>query len=218
MEYRKTKEYELRFVIDKEVNLKINSSVAITDSAPTNKDDFYWVESISHEPTGFMYKLYGVDRLFHECELYPLLPVVVSDDILHYDDLFYYNGKVYTCAAIFLDDETTKWMISDKKEEKFFESDVLKVVASTEAFCWIYSEGPPHDHSYDWVGSSYLEDYIETILIDIVKNDFKLDLIVHELCLKHIDKDCTCKNNLSYVVKTHKGKIIVDHYKLLTKD
>jgi hypothetical protein len=177
--------------------------VSLIDTPPLTSDDFYLIDSIEYEPTGFMYRLYGVDQLFHGSELYPLLPIVVSDDVLKIDDKFYHNGNIYDCCQIFLDDND-KWLIGNENNESFLESDVIKVIATPEMFGWIYNEGPPHDHNYNWIDSRYLEVYHEQSLVPLVKNNFKIYLAV-----KEGDND--------YVLDMHENKIIIDK-NLLIKD
>ena len=105
MEPTELKEYGLRFVIDKNEKLRVRTNVALEAKVPLSPNDFYWIESVQHEPTGFMYKVYGLDRLFHGSELYPLLPVLVSDDVLEHQDMFYHDGVIYECTGLDLDDD-----------------------------------------------------------------------------------------------------------------
>lgn len=172
------KEYDLRFVIDQTIRIAIGSSVALVNKPPVISDDFYWVDRIISEPFGLMYSIYGIDGLFHECELYPLLPVLVSGTEFCDGGKFYYNGKI--CDYV--------------------NSLSLNIIATPDMFGWLYNEGPPHDHNMRWIDSRYLEDYNESSLISIVRNNFKMSIIVD--------------GNL---LKLHDGKIIIDRYDLLRK-
>lgn len=221
MEHIEIKEYELRFVIDKEVRLHVGSNVALENKAPMTPKDFYWIDSVIHEPFGLMYTVYGIDKSFHAFELYPLLPVLVSDDVLEYHDKFYHNGNIYECSGLRMDDDINMWVVSNESQEFFNEIDVMKVVATPEMFGWLYNEGPPHDHNMNWHDSRYLEDYIQSCLISSVKNNLKMSVIVHEVCPNyngaHMDKDCSCKSGFVLGPKLHNGKIIIDAYNLLRK-
>lgn len=170
------KEYDLRFVIDQTVRLVIGSSVALVNKPPLSSSDFYWVDRVVSEPFGLMYGVYGVDRLFHECELYPLLPVLVSETDFGECGKFYYNGKI--CDYV----NTLS----------------LNIIATPDMFGWLYNEGPPHDHNRRWIDSRYLEDYIELCLISVVRDNFKMSIIVDGV-----------------LPKLHDGKIIIDRYDLL---
>jgi len=130
MEQIEIKEYELRFIIDKDVRLRVGSNVALENRPPLSADDFYWIDSIIHEPFGVMYRVYGIDKTFHAFELYPLLPVLVSDDVLEYNDKFYHDGIIHECVGLNLDDELNMWVVSNVDEEKFIEMEVMKVIAS----------------------------------------------------------------------------------------
>lgn len=200
MEKTEIKEYELRFVIDKEINLRVGSCVSLEDKPPLIADDFYWVDSIKYEPFGMMYTIYGMDKSFHACDLYPLLPVLVSDDALEYGDKFYYNGVIHECAALELDGNFDMWVVSNFEQETFIEMEVNKVIATPEMFGWLYNEGPPHDHNRYWGDSRYLEDYIQSCLISAVRNNFKMSIMVDE-----------------FEPLLHMDKIIIDAYNLLRK-
>ena len=205
MEHIEIKEYELRFVIDKEARLHVGSNVALENKPPITANDFYWIESVVHEPFGLMYKVYGVDKPFHACELYPLFPVLVSDDVLSYHDNFYHEGNIYECSDLKLDDDLNMWVVANENLESFIETDVMKVVATPEMFGWLYNEGPPHDHNRNWGDSRYLEDYIQSCLISSVKNSLKMTVMVKEIA------------EFNHVPILHEGKIIIDAYNLLRK-
>ena len=74
----------------------------------------------------------------------------------------------------------------------------LNIIATPDMFGWLYNEGPPHDHNRRWIDSRYLEDYIELCLISVVRNNFKMSIIVDGV-----------------LPKLHDGKIIIDRYDLL---
>ena len=205
MEQIEIKEYDLRFVIDKEVRLRVGSNVALVDKPPIIANDFYWIESVVHEPFGLMYKVYGIEKYFHACELYPLLPVLVSDDALEYHDNFYHNGNIYECFELDLDDDLNMWVVANENLESFIEADVMKVVATPEMFGWLYNEGPPHDHNRYWGDSRYLEDYIQSCLIPCVKNGLKMSVMVTEI------------SEFNHIPTLHEDKIIIDAYNLLRK-
>jgi len=200
MEQIEIKEYELRFIIDIDTRLRVGLNVALENIPPMSADDFYWIESIHHEPFGLMYKVYGVDKTFHACELYPLFPVLVSDDVLDYHDKFYHNGIIHECIDLNLDDDLNMWVVSNENLEIFIERDVMKVIAIPEMFGWLYNEGPPHDHNRYWGDSRYLEDYIQSCLIKFVNNGFKVSIMIEDM-----------------EPKLHDGKIIIDAYDLLRK-
>jgi hypothetical protein len=207
MEPTELKEYGLRFVIDKNEKLRVRTNVALEAKAPLSPNDFYWIESVQHEPSGFMYKVYGLDTFFHGSELYPLLPVLVSDDVLEHQDKFYHDGVIYECSGLSLDDDLNMWVVSNVDNESFIESDCMKVVATPEMFGWLYNEGPPHDHNMVWQDSRYLEDYIQTCLVDAVKNNLKMTVMVKEMGVQ----------NHMHIPLLHEGKIIIDQYNLLRK-
>ena len=198
MEQIEIKEYELRFIIDKDVRLRVGSNVALENRPPLSADDFYWIDSIIHEPFGVMYRVYGIDKTFHSFELYPLLPVLVSDDVLEYNDKFYHDGIIHECVGLNLDDELNMWVVSNVDEEKFIEMDVMKVIASPDMFGWLYNEGPSHDHNIVWGDSRYLEDYIERSLIVSVKKGFVMTIVIEDM-----------------QPKLHDGRVIIDQYNLL---
>lgn len=221
MEPIEIKEYDLRFIIDKNIKIKTGSSVSLKNEPPLSHDDFYWVESVKYEPTGFMYSVYGLTTLFHESELYQLLPILVSDERLIIHDKFYHNGKIYDCMDLICDcdDGEGNWMVMNELGQTFLESDVLKVIATPDMFGWLYNEGPIHDHNIFWGDSRYLEVYNEACLISAVKNGLKVSIIVHEVCPNyngsHLGKDCSCKSGFVHGPKMHEGKIIIDAYGIL---
>jgi hypothetical protein len=205
MEQIEIKEYGLRFIIDKDVRLRVGSSVALVDKPPITANDFYWIESVILEPFGLMYTVYGLEKPLHACELYPLLPVLVSDDVLDYHDKFYHEGNIYECSELKLDDDLNMWVVSNENQESFIESSVEKVVVTPEMFGWLYNEGPPHDHNMNWGDSRYLEGYIQSCLIPSVKNGFKMSVMVTEI------------SEFNHIPTLHEGKIIIDAYNLLRK-
>lgn len=215
------KEYGLRFIIDKDIKIKVGTSVSLKNETPLSPDDFYWIESIKYEPTGFMYSVYGLDTSFHESELYQLLPILVSDERLIIHDKFYHNGKIYDCMDLVCDceDGEGNWFVLNELGESILESEVSKVIATPDMFGWLYNEGPLHDHNMVWQDSRYLEDYKQSCLISAVKNGLKMTVIVHEVCPNyngsHLDKDCSCKSGFVHGPKLHEGKIIIDAYGIL---
>jgi hypothetical protein len=134
-----------------------------------------------------------------------LFPVLVSDDVLEYQDKFYHNGNIYECTDLKLDYDLDMWVVANENLESFIETDVMKVVATPEMFGWLYNEGPPHDHNRYWGDSRYLEDYIQSCLIPCVKNGLKMSVIVTEI------------SEFNHIPTLHEGKIIIDAYNLLRK-
>lgn len=210
-----TKEYDLRFIIDGERQLNIGVNVCLNDIPPIDKDDFYWIDSINYDEFGFIYKLFGVNDKFHVGELKSLLPVLVSDEPLDYYDLFYHNGKIHEVCALYHDESDDNWKVMDEFNDIFNEKDVLKVVATPDKFGWVYNEGPPHDHNYDWVDSRYLEVYRESILINCVNNDLKIKVLVEAICEDRRSKLDDCLSGMRLVPKLHNNKIIIDYYNLI---
>ena len=209
----KIKEYDLRFIIDKEVILKHDVNISLTPTPPTTKEDFYWIESITYDPLGFMYKLDGVDERFHSGGLYPLLPVIVSDDLLNINDLFNVNGVIHEVNGLFMDEEE-KWKVIDENGGVFYEFDVLKIIATPDQIGWVYNEGPPHDHNYNWVDSRFLESISNRLFINCVKNNFKITIVVEEECITGGEE---CRGELKLIPQLHEGKVIIDGYGLLKK-
>ena len=208
------KEFDLRFIIDKEVKLTHGVNVSLSDVPPTRKEDFYWIDSIKYDPLGFMYQLYGMEENYHAGGLYPLLPILVSDDALDIHDLFYHNGNIYESMGLFLDDED-KWKVLNEFNEVFYETEVSKVIATPEMFGWLYNEGPPHDHNYDWVDSRFLEVYHQMMLPYFAQKGFKVTIVVDEQCLDKVSNSERCLTGVKLVPSLHDGKIIIDRYDLL---
>jgi hypothetical protein len=219
MDYTEIKEYELKFVIDRAMNLRVTSSVSIDGKLPTSLDDYYWIEKAEYTPIGFMYTVSGFDKQYHESELFPLSPVLVSKDSLEIGDNFYCEGEIHEVFSLFFDNETEKWMVASYNGFMYHESETYKVIATYDQFGWFYNEGPPHDHNYNWKDSRYLEMYLNTCIIDAIKRGFKMTIMVEEICPNyggsHIGKDCSCKSGFKLVPKMHEGKIIIDQYNLL---
>ena len=95
-----------------------------------------------------------------------------------------------------------------------------KVEATTEQIGWGFSKKYlNHDHAYDYRGGS-IEMYHPTMIHDIVRNKFKVDIEVQEICPhyggSHIGKDCSCKSGFINVPVLHEGKVIM-HIKKPTK-
>jgi hypothetical protein len=219
--FSEIKKYDLRFIIDRDVNLKMYGSVSLSQEPPTKPEDYYWVEKVEHTPRGFYYRVSGVDKQFHEGELYPLLPLLVSKEPLELGDKFYCEGEVHDVYNMYFDDKLDSWMICSYNGFTYHEAECHKVIADFKQFGWFYNEGPPHDHNYNWRDSRYLETYINTCLIDAVKEGFKMTIMVEEICPNyngaHVGKDCSCKSGFKLVPKLHEGKIIIDQYGLLEK-
>ena len=215
MERFEIKEYDLRFIINYDKDLKHGVNVSLSKKPPLVKDDLYWIDSIKHENIGFMYKVYGLDNEFSAAELYPLSPVLVSDEALDIHDLFYYNGRIFECCRLFLDEETEKWIVMSEEEVEYFEDDVYKVIATPNMFGWVYNEGPPHDRNYDWVDSRFLEQFHDSYLIKSVLNDFKLSIVVEVECSNKPSTPDDCIGDLKIKPNLHEGKIILDSYDLL---
>ena len=215
MERFEIKEYELRFIIDRDRNLKHGVNVSLSGTPPTTKEDFYWIDSIKHESLGFMYKVYGLDKEFSMADLHPLSPVLISDDVLDIHDLFYYNGRIFECCRIFLDEETEKWIVMSEEEVEYFEDEVYKVIATPNMFGWVYNEGPPHDRNYDWVDSRFLEVYHDSYLVRSVLNNFKMSIVVEGECVNKVSRLEDCFGEVKLTPKLHEGKVIIDGYDLL---
>lgn len=66
---------------------------------------------------------------------------------------------------------------------------------------YVYNEGPPHDHNYDWVGSRYLED-IHPSIIEDMDSDSKIRVLVEE-----------DGNFMKF-----RGKVILDTYLMLSEE
>jgi len=215
MERFEIKEYDLRFIINYDKDLKHGVNVSLSKKPPLVKDDLYWIDSIKHENIGFMYKVYGLDNEFSAAELYPLSPVLVSDEALDIHDLFYYNGRIFECCRLFLDEETEKWIVMSEEEVEYFEDDVYKVIATPNMFGGVYNEGPPHDRNYDWVDSRFLEQFHDSYLIKSVLNDFKLSIVVEVECSNKPSTPDDCIGDLKIKPSLHENKIILDSYGLL---
>ena len=65
---------------------------------------------------------------------------------------------------------------------------------------YVYNEGPPHDHNYDWVDSRYLEDIHPSTLKDL-NSDAEIRVLVEE------------DGNFS----KFRGKLIIDSYLMLSE-
>lgn len=207
----KIKEYDLRFIVDKNISLNHYVNVSLTSTPPTKKEDFYWIDSIKYDPLGFMYYLDGVGGGYHVGSLYPLLPVIVSSEFLNIHDLFYINGVIHEVNGLFMDEED-RWKVIDENGGIFYESDVYKVIAHPEQIGWVYNEGPPHDHNYNWVDSRYLEVMHPKTIVNCVKNEFKITIAVEEECITGGEE---CRGETILVPQLHDGKVIIDGYKLL---
>jgi len=207
----KIKEYDLRFIIDKAIPLTHGTHVSLSPEPPIIKEDFFWVDEIKYNPLGFMYYLYGVEGGYHNGGLYPLLPVIVSSEFLNIHDLFYSNGTIYEVSGLFIDEED-RWKVIDEFANIHYESDVYKVIATPEQIGYVYNEGPPHDHNYNWVDSRYLEIMHPKTIINCVKNDFKITIAVEEKCVTGGEE---CRGELILVPYMHENKVIIDSYKLL---
>lgn len=209
------KEFDLRFIIDRGIDLKNGVNVSLSDVTPTTKEDFYWVDSVKYDPYGFMYYLYGVDEPYHASSLFQLLPILVSNETLDIHDSFYHNGNIYEVMGLFLDNDEDKWKVINESNDIFYESDCVKVIAKPEMFGWLYNEGPPHDHNYNWVDSRYLEVFHYTMLPYFVKKGFKVSIAMDEQCIDKISKLDECLTGSKLVPSLHDGKIIIDRYDLL---
>ena len=209
------KEFDLRFIVDRNIGLKNGVNVSLSETPPITKEDFYWVDSIKYDPYGFMYFLYGIDEPYHAASLYQLLPILVSDDVLDIHDSFYYDGKIYEAMGLFLDNDDDKWKVINEFNDVFYESEVSKVIATPEMFGWLYNEGPPHDHNYNWVDSRYLEEFHYTMLPNFVKKGFKITIAVEEQCMDKVSDSERCLTGVKLVPSLHDGKIIIDRYNLL---
>lgn len=211
------KEYELKFVIDKSLKLNYESLVSIENKLPESLDDYYWVEKVEHKPMGFLYTISGLDNEYHESELYPLSPILVSKDLLDIGDRFYHDGEIYEVFDLYLDQEKDKWVIRSNHGVNYLESEVYKVIATSNQFGWFYNEGPPHDRNYNWVDSRYLENYTNRCLKDVIRKGFKMRVLVDDNC-NSIDRfinGCCCSTGFEYVPMLHSGKVIFDIYGLL---
>ena len=207
------KEFDLRFIVDKNVKLTHGVNVSLSDVPPIRKEDFYWIDSIRYDPLGFMYQLYGVEENYHAGGLFPLLPVIVSSEVLNIHDLFYHNGFIGEVNGLFMDEED-RWKVIDENGNVCYESDVYKVIATPEQFGLVYNEGPPHDRNYNWVDSRYLEIMHPKILVDCVKNNFKITIAVDERCVTGGEE---CRGETVLTPQLHDDKIIIDGYNLLKK-
>lgn len=215
MERFEIKEYDLRFIIDNNRDLKHGVNVSLSKKPPFTKDDLYWIDSIKHESLGFIYKVYGLDNEFSAAELYPLSPILVSDEVLTIHDLFYYNGKIFECCRLYLDEETEKWIVMSEEEVEYFEDEVYKVIATSNMFGWVYNEGPPHDRNYNWVDSRFLEQFHDSYLIKSVLKNFKLSIVVNVECSGKVSNPEDCIGELIIKPSLHENKIIIDSYDLL---
>jgi len=208
----KIKEYDLRFIVDKDVVLRHDTNVSLTPTPPTSREDFYWIDSITDDALGFMYGLYGVDGRRHAGDLFPLLPIIVSNDLLNNNDLFYVNGVIHEVNGLYMD-EGEQWKVIDENGGYFYEHEVFKVIATPDQIGWVYNEGPPHDHNYNWVDSRFLETVHNKLFVNCVKDNLKITIVVDEECSTGGDDEC--RGELSLVPHLHDGKVIIDGYGLL---
>ena len=209
----KIKEFDLRFIVDKDIKLTHYVNVSLTSTPPIKKDDFYWIDSINHDSLGFMYGLYGIEEKFHIGGLYPLLPVIVFRDVLNIHDIFYNEGVIGEVNGLYLDN-SDRWVIIDEFGNERYESEVYKVIATPEQIGWVYNEGPPHDHNYNFVDSRFLEVIHPRVFINCVKDDFKITIVVDETCIPKSDE---CRGESMLIPHLHDGKVIIDGYGLLKK-
>lgn len=207
------KEYDLRFIIDKDIRLGVSVNVSLTETPPINKEDFYWIDSVKYDALGYMYGLDGIDERFHAGSLFPLLPVIVSSELLNIGDLFYHDGKISEVVFLLLDEEEN-WVVIDEHNNVYNERDVYKVIATPEQIGWVYNEGPPHDHNYNWVDSRFLEVLHPKLFINCVRDNFKITIVVEEECVTGGDE---CRGELRLTPQLHDGKVIIDGYNLLKK-
>ena len=111
-------------------------------------------------------------------------------------------------------DDSDRWVIIDESGKECYESEVYRVIATPEQIGWVYNEGPPHDHNYDFVDSRFLEVVHPRVFIDCVKNDFKITIVVDETC---IPKSDDCRGESMLIPYLHDGKVIIDGYGILKK-
>lgn len=215
-----TKEYDLKFIIDKKLSLNYESIVSLENKLPKSLDDYYWVEKVEHKPMGFFYTLGGLDGQYHESELYPLSPVLVSNELLEIGDRFYCDGEIHEVFDLHLDEEKDKWVVCCNYGLTYLESEVYKVVATLEQFGWFYNEGPPHDRNYNWVDSRYLENYTNRCIKDVIKNGLKMTILVGDTChnVDRVIDGCSCITGFEHVPMLHDGKVIFDIYGILKND
>ena len=215
MERFEIKEYDLRFIINYDRKMKHGVNVSLTKKPPLVKEDLYWIDSITHENIGFTYKVYGLDEYFSVFDLHPLSPVLVSKEALEIHDLFYHDGRIFECCRLFLDEETEKWIVMSEEEVEYFEDEVYKIIATPNMFGWVYNEGPPHDHNYNWVDSRFLEQFHDSYLIKSVLNGFKLSIVVEVECSNKVYNADDCIGELKIRPLLHENRIILDSYNLL---
>lgn len=208
------KQFELRFTIDENTTLSQGDGVCIGKKVPETKEDFFWVERVDYEGFGFTYKLFGDDRKYLANELSLLRPVIVSKECLDYYEIFYHNGKLYECYDM-KNNENDDWVIVSESLDEFLEKDVLKVIALPTQIGWVYNEGPPHDHNYNWVDSRYLEVLHPNMVIEWVRDGMRVTIVMEEICTNGKLSDCV--GDYKLVASFYDGKVIIDGYNLLRK-
>jgi len=209
------KEYDLRLIVNKKINLSVGVPVSLTDSSPSEVGDIYYIEKVIHEPTGFTFLVNDV--WYYGGDLYPLEPILTSiDDIICVEDKIFYNGLVETVVGLF--EIGDNWIINCASGLEIIDGIIFKVVSIGE-FGWLYNEGPIHDNNYNFGDGRYLEEYLGTCLLRFIDNNCKVSVVVTEVCLNfggiHLNNDCECSGGFGFLPLLHKGKVIIDIYGLL---
>lgn len=216
--YLELKKMKLRFI--KGGELKVGCLIGRHNIMSINKYDIGYLEGIKDEPLGFKYGIRELDtnKLFHHhiSTIEPILPILISDDIIEKGDFFYIDkGFIYKCTG--KHKEGKLWII-ESNEGEYLAKWVKKVMAKPEEFGWSYNDGPPHDHNFEWRGK-YLEDYKPISLLRAIKDRCRLLVVVEEVCPNyggsHYGRDCNCKSGFIIQPKLYENKIIMDTYGLL---
>ena len=217
---------ELKFVEHRPEQIKVGMLIGLHSGVPTRLEDFGYVEDIIDEPLGFNYGIRELkdDKLQHYSRnsITPILPVLISDDSISYGDTFYTNrGEIYVCENLgtrFL--PTKAELIYTKTGLEFLAADCKKVMATPAQIGWKFSKRYlNHDHAWDYKGGS-VEQYHPDFISNIVRNDFKVDVEVQEICPNyggaHIGKDCSCKSGFTTRAVLFFGMVVM-HWRITVR-
>ena len=211
--YMKIRKYQLQFIIidtdQLSMGMLVSVSRDITNFQPkpsdsTSKQVYPELGQIMNiqddERLGVIYNVYeyitGEYNNYIGEKLLAISPVLVSDDIISSNSIFYINGYLHICR----EPVNSSGFLRDING-LLYQGNLCKlVIARPYELAYIVNDGPPHDRNYNWKRIDgkllYLEVLHSNVIPNLVLNGGSVNIILGD------DGE----------VEFFDGKVIIDRY------
>jgi len=213
-------EYDLKFIF-RNKDIEIGAKVAILCDLPIKPQNIGTIKEIRDNGLCLVEKVItGLILTYPKSMIRVIEPIIVSSEELFINNDFYTNdgfiGKVDKRYK-----KDNDWIISSNNQE-YLENNIKKIIGYPEQFSYLCNDGPPHDHNESWKDDLYLEQFLPTMLNEIILDNCKILVLTREVCPNyggsHINKDCSCKSGFIPAPVLKNNKIIITYKKMFEMD